>query len=432
MNRVSFIALWGLTVFLGFAIGMAIGGSKEPRVQPRYPRQATAEQAEPDHALLASLQRFQGALAEKENLAASLRAEIEEARGKLLPPLTPDDEEWLAQELKEQKVSGRYARSSAVRDKVRELEQRILQRKDKALRAKTLDEVASLLKGEDANDVLLGLAVLTNIFREGIEFDKERFKPLVLAALDHEEREVRSEAFEYVRYLGWAGEREMAADVALRMMGDPEFEVRADALWYFDELGDREKHEEVAATLKALLKEEDKESRSVALGAIRSLADERTYPVFHQDGPVELVTRKGCDYYDELKEVVMEASKDPESAQDVLKFWWQRETLSREEVERAAEILASLNPDEYYEFRPDSSPACSELRDAAYRYHFRVIRESALRWGRSNAVQSLERTQDTSLLPELKALAVSEDAEGIERELQNAIEHLERRAKEQR
>jgi len=436
MKRLAVIAVWGATICAGFAIGVAIGSARKSSFQPAPSQREPPKTPSPDRSLFTSLEKFRNALKEKENLAASLRAEIEEVRGKLLPPLTPEDEKWLKERER------RWPRSHSVREKCRELEDRILQRKDKALRAKALDEVASLMKSEDANDVLLGLGALCDVFLERInlvgsptvqqQFDKERFKPLVLAALDHQEWEVRYQALQYVRWLGWTGERQMAADVALRMMGDPEFEVQADALSIFEELGDRQKGEEVAASLKVLLQDEDKERRSRALGAISSLADERSYPVIQQDGRVVWLPEKGYDYYDELKDLVMEASRNPESAQDVLKFWWGRETLSNEEVERAAEILTSPNPDEYNEFRPESSPACPELRDAAYRYHFRVIRESLERWRRSNAVQSLERTEDTSLLPELKALAASEDAEGIERELENAINHLERRAKDQR
>jgi HEAT repeat protein len=126
---------------------------------------------------------------------------------------------------------------------------------------------------------------------------------------------------------------------------------------------------------------------------------------------------------------VIEASRNPETQEKVLEFWWRRQTLDKKELERAAEILNGVNPDEYFRVGHESSPACPELRELAYDYYFRVLRES-LDWGRrANAVVRLEQTGDKSLLPALKALSASEDAEGLEIEIEHAIKYLEREGK---
>ncbi len=425
MNRVSFIALWGLTVFLGFAIGMAIGGSKEPRLQARHPRQAAAEKSEADRALAASLQRFQKTLAEKENLAASLRAEMEEVRGKLLPPLGAEDEKWLREREEEDSTTKRWG---AIVPREKELLRKILQRKDKVLRAKGFDELASLLESEKAEDKLVGIITLNHVLYEGLGFDKERFEPLVEAALRHEDWEVRERALDYVRGLGWMdlGRWQVTAEVALRMVRDPHPRVKSEALGLLAQFGGSERSEDVAGALRSLLASGTEESVSTALWATGELAQDRSAYGFPPAGDQVLpAPEKRYDYYPEMRELMMKASKNPDLADDVLKFWWGRQSLNEEEVRRAAEILEGTGPDGYVSL-PEYAPTSAELRQLAYSHEFRVIRESVVDWIRSGALWRLERSGDKSLIPQLRALAASEDAEGLERRIEWAIERLER------
>lgn len=431
MRKTAWIGLWGTTMLLGFAVEIAIGKARKPEVQPRQPvtRAISKEKDREKARLLASLEAFRNALTEKEQIAAGLRAEIEEVRGKLLPPLSPEDEKWLRQEQKER---GYVQRWDPIGKRGEELLKKILQRKDKALREEALDEVESLLENDKAEDKLVGLWTLRNILFER-PFDKERFRPLVVAALDHEDWEVRQYALEHLGYLGYSDypwtdrpERREAAEVALRMVNDPDTRVKSTALRLLADFGGKERDEGIAKALTSLLQDGSEESVSMALWAIRDLAYDRfSYtPVYEGDRWMG-VPDKRHDYYEEMRQEVIEASRNPETQERVLKFWWGKETLDKEELERAGEILNGVNPDEYFRVATETYPACPELRKLAYDYYLRVIRESLDRQQRWTAVSRLEQTGDKSLIPELKALAASEDAEGIERGIEDAIKHLE-------
>jgi len=413
MKRTAWIGSWGTTILLGFAVGMAIGKAGKSEIQPRRPRtEAHGEERGSDRSrLLASLQRFQNDLAEKERIALSLRAEIEEVRDKLLPPLTPEDEKWLKERQGEDKRTQRWKRVS---ERKKELKRKILQRRDKVLRADGLDEMASLFESEDADDVLVAIETLKDLLLgRHPRFDRERFKPLVLAALMHEDWEIREQALEYVHF-AYFGEE--AAAIALGMVNDSHPKVKHEAFFCLWPSGAMERHQEIAQSLRALLHSEDKENRSAALWHISNLAEAHRY------GPEQ--PERGYDYYSEMKDLVMELSRDPESEEDVLEFWWRRRALSEEALERSAEILAATDPDKPFDLL-HRDPVSLEMRELACRHYFRVLRESLDTGLRLDALSWLERTRDKSLVPELKAVAASQDAEGIERQLEQAIKRLE-------
>ncbi|MDP2895653.1 MAG: HEAT repeat domain-containing protein [bacterium] len=432
MRKTAWLALWGMSLFAGFAVGIAVGKAHKPEVQRRQPTTRTIpEDKDREEArLLASLDEFRNALTEKEQIAASLRAEIEEVRGKMLPPLSPEDEKWLRQEQKERGYAKRW---DPIRKRGEELLKKIFQRKDNVLRQKGLDELESLLKNDKAQDKLVGLWTLNKILFEGVGLDKKRFTPLLAAALDHDDGEVRENALEHLGYLGYSDypwmdrpEKREAADVALRMVNDPDTRVKSTALRLLADFGGKERDKGIAKALRSLLQDGSEESVSTALGAISDLPyDKWSVTAVYEGDEWVGVPVKRHDYCEEMRQEVIEASRNPETQDEVLEFWWERQTLDKEELERAAEILNGVNPDEYFRVASDSYPASPELRELAYNYYFRVIRESLDRQQRWTAVSRLEETGDKSLIPQLKALAASEDAEGIERGIEDAIKHLE-------
>jgi hypothetical protein len=400
-------------MLLGFAVGIAVGKASKPEIQPLQPatRAISKEKDREKARLLASLDEFRNALIEKEQIAASLRAEIEEVRGKLLPPLSAEDEKWLKERQEDDKRIQRWKRVS---ERKKELMTKICQRKDKVLRAEGLDDMASLLDSDAADDVLVGIETLKDLLLGGHRrFEMERFKPPVLAALTHEDWEIRQQALEYwrLRYFG-----EEAAGIALGMVNDPNARVEHEAFYCLWSSGAMERNENIAQSLRGLLLDEDKQNRTEALWHISNLARAPCY------GPEQ--PQRGYDYYGELEDLVMELSRGADSAQDVLEFWWRREALSEEALGRAAEILAATDPDEHFELL-HRDPVSPEMRELACRHYFRVVRESLDSGGRLDALWWLQRTGDKSLIPELEALAGSDEAEGIKSQLEEAIRHLE-------
>ncbi len=432
MKATAGIGLWGLTALTGFAVGMAIGKATNPEIQPRQPVVATTKKEDDPQSprLLASLQTLRNTLSEKEQTADDLRAEIEEVQAKLLPPLSPEDEKWLRQEQEERRMSQRWTPLWKRKD---ELLKKILQRKDKALRAEGFDDLASLLESDKAEDKLVGLATLSGVLFEGAQFDRERFKPAVLDALSDEDWEVRDRALGYIGYLAWmGGDKEETARFALSMVNDPHPRVKERALGFLIEFGGRERNENIAKALRSLLQDGAEGSVSSALWAIDGLRyDKYRGRMVHANGLGMWVPEEGYDYYDEMKELVVEASRNPDSAESVLKFWWGRGGLDEDMLQRAAEILRNADPDERFDIS-EWPPECAELRELAYDHYFRVIRESLDQNRRLIAISRLERTEDESLIPELKSLAASEDAEGIERRLEDAIKRLERHGRDYR
>jgi len=428
MRKTAWIALWGTSLFAGFAVGIAIGKARDPEVEPRQPAAATThtEKNREEARLLASLDEFRKSLAEKEQIAASLRAEIEEVRGKLLPPLSPEDEKWLKERQEEDKHTQRF---KTCWKRSEELVKKVLQRRDKVLREEGLAELESLLKNSVAEDNLAGLWALGTIVFDNDRLDKGRFKPLAQAALFHDDPQVRETALRYLGNEGWRGDKQGAAETALTMVSDPDVRVKTTALRILVEFGGRERNEDVAAALKSLLREENSEITSIALQATRDLSQESLYASVAEGGLPARVAEKAYDYYEEMRHEVIEASRNAEAQEKVLTFWWGRQTLDKDELERAAEILNGVNPDEYFRVAYDSNPASPELREQAYGYYFRVIRESLDTQRRWMALSRLVSMDDKSLIPELRALAASEDAEGIEQGIADAIKHLEQHGK---
>jgi hypothetical protein len=414
MKATAGIGLWGLTALTGFAVGMAIGRATKPKTQPHQPVVATTKkEADPQRSrLLASLEALRNTLSEKEQTADDLRAGIEEVQAKLLPPLSPEDEKWLKERQKEDRRNQRWKR---VLEQKKQLKTKIRQRRDKVVRADGLDEMTSLFESEDPDDVLVAIETLRDLLFDGPRFDRERFKPLVLAALAHEDWEIRQQAIEYV---GFAYFGEEAAGLALGMIEDTHPRVKHqafDCLWSCG-AGAMERHEDIAQSLRALLHSEDKEDQSAALWHIYELARAVAYR-HGQPGTA-------YDYYGEMEERVMELSRDPELEGDLLGFWWRRRTLSKEALERSAEILAATDPDKRFDLL-HQNPVSPEMRELACRHYFRVLTESLETGPRLDALAWLARTGDKSLVPELQAIAASEDAEGIGGQLEQAIKRLE-------
>lgn len=131
MREAAAIALLVGGTAAGFVVGANVGRAKKPEAQPRE-EAVKAEPKKPEsdriRVLLASLERSRLALAEKDEKIAELEAELVRALPKALPPRTPEEDK-----LKRQSEARERWRSQ--REKSSELRVKILQRKDKALRA---------------------------------------------------------------------------------------------------------------------------------------------------------------------------------------------------------------------------------------------------------------------------------------------------------
>ncbi len=411
MRTSALIAMWGATVCAAFGVGVCIGKPRRPLSDQPHPAAETASRkSAPDRALLASVENSRNALSERERIASSLKAEIAGVWAKL-SPLSPKEEKWRKEWEEERATRKLY---DAIREREKELIRRILQRKDKALRVAAFDEVASLLQSERREDVLLGVLTLLGVFPGGIEFDKERFKPQVLAALGHGDLEVRYYA---LQYLGWAYMGQEAAEIALSVVNDPDPRIRCEALERVAWFGGKDRREETASALKTLLQDKNGENRSWAL----SLVDRLRYAPSFTAEPVA----QAYDYYEEMEELVVDVSKDPESTRRVLEFWCGREKLGKDAIQRFTEILEQPYDESQGSVLP-YVPHWQELRPLAYRYYLRTLREALEYQPRSESLRILGDTRDKSLLPELEAIAQTGDAEGIEQELADTINRLRR------
>ena len=410
MNRVAWITLLVVGPVAGFVIGATVAKSRKPEVLSVAPSTGTKDrraEVEREKVLLASLEKYRLELAGRENEVRELRDKLADAREKTPPPLTPEEQER-RREFDEWK--GRRERSqrlTSLHEKSNELRKKILQRKDPFLRQQGLLELEALVKSDGKEDLLMGLTALSRL--GDLNLNKETFKPYALAALKHEDIEVRKAAFNSL-YAVCPQEEQL--DIVLSMLRDPSPEMRLEAVVRSAWTGGGERREEVASTLKALLQDEDKSVKKQVLDGL-----------WRQHFPY--------DYGAEVEQSVIELSRDPELADAAWEWMHRRGPVSVPMAERLIEMHAEgrTSYDILYYARRNLS---EEARPIITNFCLRLVRESVEPWERQEVLRKLQEIADPSVIPELEAIARSPDAEGIENHLAETIEQIRRRSSQPR
>ncbi len=407
MSKRASVSLVAVVVCAAFAVGVGVGNGKKREIAPRHSHvQPLTETEESDRVptLLASLRDLRRDLADKQQTIQELENELEETRGNLSLPPSPEEEKARAEQEERRRLAERrrtlYQRSH-------ELRKKILQRKDKALREEGLQELADLIKSEDDLDKGASLTTLRGLW--GFDFDKDRFKPDVLAVLGEEDVELRKSAFDCLPVLC---SNEEQRSIALSMLEDSSYEIRLKAISRCGYLCGEERDETVASALASLLQDGDNSVRKRVL-------DDLWRHHFRYD------------YGREIEGLVIELSKDPEVAREAQAWMCRRSPMSAQIAQRLVEL--QLEGQAGYESlhwltRRPSEEAKPVILDLCVR----VLRDAIEPFQRQYVLRTLGDIGDSSVLPQLEAILYSEDAEGIERQLADTIERLQKRAREGR
>jgi hypothetical protein len=413
MSRNGWIALWSAGICAAFAAGILVGRSEKSRPLSRPPQPAIeTRKTQPDKIAIllpAMRDKLRSELAEKQERIVALENEVGELRAKLPPPLTPEEEK---KKKEEEELGGMYKRRQARYKGSEELRAKILQRKDKVLRAQALDRVAALLESKDREEVMLGLTVLSHL--PGINYDRERYRPALLAALNDEDREVRWNAVNCARMTGIAGPR---GQLSLSLANDPFPTIRwlaAEALqWGFG--WPPEQKEEAISVLRSLSKDPDPSIRRQAMDGLSRIPE--------------------CAA--EVDDIAIETSRSPDQASGMLGWLSGRDTISATVARRLVEMYEEGGSverygDPYYPVEWTHHHLADEAKPIAIDRCFRIIHDSLNPDERRRAVEGLGSIGELSILPQLEEIAGSYDAEGIEKELTIAIGQLQKQVNRER
>jgi hypothetical protein len=351
--------------------------------------------------LLDSLEDYRQALAEREKEVGELQEQLAEVSEKLPPPLSPEEEKKRKEQEEKQK---RNERRQARYEKSKELRTKILQRKDKLMRALGLEELAGLLQSEEVEDTLLGLTTLQRLY--GINFDKERFKSHVLTALNHEDAEVRCAG---LNCLYTVSPTEEVLDMVLPMAKDPAPEVRRWVAGRIGWMGREDRKEEVTSLLRELLQDEDKTVKQQAFEALS----------------------RRPELAGEIEGLAIEMSRDKERAGEMWHWLGRRDTISVKVAQRLVEMYEEGRTG-YYGLEWPHRRLADEAKPIAIDFCLRIVRDSIEHHERWRALDGLSRIGDVSVLADLEEISRSNDAEGIEDQLARTMEYLQRRAREAR
>ncbi len=410
MRTTTWIGLLLAGVCAGFAIGFTLGKTGKRETPP--PRALAGESPEPhpewDRAPLGGLEKLRNSVAERQDRISELEAELAAVRAKLPPSLSLEDE---TRRRGKEEAMGLRERWRARCEKSRELRNKILQRKDKALRAQGLDEVAALLESGDREQLMLGLTVLSCL--KSINWDKETFKPAILAALSHQDAEVRWSAMNCSLAI-----EEAPVQLLSSMVNDPFSESRrlAAERLTFECYKRREQAEDVVVSaLQPLLKDTDLAVRVQAMNGLSLIPE--------------------CA--GEVDDMAIEMSRNPDEATAMLSWLNARQEKSREVAERLVEMYEEGHRVDWYggDYYPvgwTRGHLADEVRPIGVDLCLRILRESVNHLERSEALKGLSNLADISVVPQLEEIARSDDAEGIEEELAGTIEQLKQRGSEQR
>jgi hypothetical protein len=410
MRSPGWIGLLAIAMGAAFGAGLAAGRAKKPEQPPA--RELTKVEAEKpkardDSVLSASLERFRGALAEKEGEAERLRNELVAIRTKLAGEQSSEDDQSrkeLEEKLRRQK------RHRALEEKSKPLRDKILQRGDGTLRAESLDELVALLAGDDREGLLVGLEVLH--YLGCIRCDKERFKPYAVNALNHDDSDVRESA---LHCLGALFSSEDRVGLLLQMASDPSAEVRRVVADSFLNVLPAGKNEEALSAMRSLLNDTDAAVRRKALDALWWRADN---PAQLEDVAVELA--RTATALEERQEMANWLSRRMSDSPKIARCF----TEMYEEYGKEACPLYLLD------IRADC--LAEEVKPIVNRFCLRLVTQSVDPEAREQALTILGRMEHAPVLAELEEIARSEDAEGIDEQLAETIERLRQKGGEQR
>ncbi len=405
MRKIGWMAVILAGAVAGYVLGASVGKGRKPEtlsqeaVGDGEKRDIPADQVPVLHA---RLDRVRNAIDEEDQRIGDLTAKLEEVRGKLSVPIEPEEDRRKKEEEERRKL--RERRQARYED-TKGLRRKIIQRKDKALRAEGLMELTALLGSDDPEQLLLGLATVPRL--RGINLDMETFVPHVFAALGHEDAEVRYEA---LRCVYSVCSREEQLEVMLSMLEDPSSEVRGHAISRLRWLGGTERDERIPSTLRAVLQDEDPYVRRRAVGALSD------------------------DDLREMEDLVVELTRDPEMSGFVYSLM-QRRNLGTKLVHRLVEMFEEDEGDfpavvAIHQFLPHW--VSDETRPVLFDFCLRVVRDDLDAWSRSLALDALRNMGDASIIPQLEEIARGPDAEGIEDQLVAIIENLRKRASEEK
>lgn len=404
MSRIGWITLAIAGTCLGFVVGaMVAKGGKSPVEAPRAPEEAGKQAAERQESgrvrsPLASMDKLRWELAEREEEIGDLRAELADVIEKLPPALTPEEEK------KQKQLEGERRRNEAWMarwEKSKELSAKILQRRDKALRAEGLEGLAALLGSADSEEVLLGFAVLESL--NFIPCDKERFQPQIVKALSHEDSDVRRTALQRVYMVS---PLEQDFDALVPLAKDPSPEVRRLVVEPLGSVAEESQREKAASVLRSMLTDDDTEVRLRAACALWERPE----------------------YAQEMEDVLIQLSREAENSKEAGQIFGWLEWRAGRSAKTAQRVI------EMYDQGQRGYPPADWVRvgvsddakPALRQFFVRVVRDSIDQYERRSALEALQMIGDPSAIPELQQVGGSDDAEGIEKELAETIEHLRR------
>lgn len=410
VDRTRWIALLGIAACAAFAVGFSVGKSRivEKQGQPAAAeKQHNKPRPNDVRTLLATLDKYRETLAERDREVERLRAQVEEFRAQLATSARPGDYDDYGEWVKERESR---ERRKVIEQRSRDLRKRIFQRKDKVLREQALDELAALLQREDPEDILVGLETLP--WLRQINLDQQRFRPQVLAAVEHADAGVRLAA---LHSLPLMLSSEEILHIAAAMYKDPSPRVRG---WCAGCLVDFSGAEHspsplpsipdgVAPVLRALAQDED---RSVRSGILCLLWNRR-------------------DAFPEMEDLLIELAKDDPMGNPLGWFGYEG-PLSEKVVQAFVEL--------YDEGRTGRTVGWTrygfsdEAKPIAVDFCLRVVREGIEPEERRAALEGLAKVGDPSVILALEEIARSADAEGIEEQLASTLESLRSRANEVR
>jgi len=420
MKTAGLVALWVVSVGAALAGGVMAVRREPPESGPaRLPSivEKRGEEAEATSGLLAKLEELRQAIAAKDSEIDRLRRELEAVKSQMRPPLSPELEKELRDRIEWRE---RSKADEAWRQRWGSLRTKIIQRKSKALREEGLAELSALLQSTETQDLEMGLGMLDGLSE--VKFDKEKFRPYVLAALSDERNSVRRLALDCARLVcPYEGRGEIVA----RMVQDADPEIR---LWAAIELSNSSAPEQKRLAIPALrsaLEEGDLSAKRDLLGRLYSLPEELDDVVVKLLGEKELeapLTR------------LLHHGRGTLNAATVQRLSEMYEKGTSEET-----ILSFLDPGRIdlgsreEVGLPGGEPRLAkDARPVVRDTYLRIVKESLRRGYRHQALEGLRELGDPSVIPYLDEIARSEDAEGIEKELAETIERLRQKESQQR
>jgi hypothetical protein len=422
MKRAALSALWAASVCGALAAGALVARrtpSESAPVGTPYSTKKDREEPADTSDLQAKFGDLRELIRAKEMEIGVLREKLDIIKSQLFPPLSPELEKELKERLEERKRAEAEKPQTQRRNV---LQKKILQRRDKALREGGLTELLALLQSTDIEDQRTGFTVLDRL--GSIEFDTERFRPYVLAALSNADTSVRKAAVDCVYVVC---SHEEALQIAVRMVRDTDPEIRMWAALDLNGSGDPEHKDAAVRAITSLLQEGDLSIKQRLLTYLH-----HRLPEGMDDVMVKLLDEKGLEYKAEHLLHHREATIREPVVRRLSEMY--------EEGTSDERIMRYLNPDWIDLGAPDEDPRrrrdqprlAEEARPIVREIYLRVARDSPSNGRRRQALDGLRKIGDRWAIPELQEIARSPDAEGIEDELAKTIEYLHgRREQEQ-